>query len=225
MTRLAPLLLALIPCLAAACQPASRGATGTLEDIAEANSEYRWQCGEMIVSTRLAEGRLELDRPGTRHVLEAQNVASGASHADGNGNAFWSKGDEATLALAGEEPRGCTRTERGSPWDEARERGVALRAGGNEPGWVVEVDPGERPAMRAVLDYGERRLEVPAARPLPAHDSVAGFGGEASDGTPVELRIRHVPCRDDMSGHPFPSTAELMVATRVYRGCAAYLVP
>ncbi|MGI8560266.1 MAG: hypothetical protein ACR2J7_02265 [Luteimonas sp.] len=58
MTRLASLLMALILYLAAACQPASQGATGTPEDIAVATSEYRWQCGEMIVASRVIEGKL-----------------------------------------------------------------------------------------------------------------------------------------------------------------------
>lgn len=39
----------------------------------------------------------------------------------------------------------------------------------------------------------------------------------------VELRIRDVACRDDMSGHPFPYSAELRVDAQTYRGCAAFL--
>jgi hypothetical protein len=52
---------------------------------------------------------------------------------------------------------------------------VAFRAVGQEPGWVAEVDTGERPSMRVSLDHGQRQLDVgeahrfdePRLRPVP----------------------------------------------------------
>jgi uncharacterized lipoprotein YbaY/uncharacterized membrane protein len=185
--------------------------------------EQRWQCGEIVLSTRFSGEDADLRLPGARHRMTHHPSASGASYRDADGNRFWMKGDAAMLALAGQETRNCGRTDRTSPWQEARDRGVALRATGNEPGWFVEVGGGGKPAMRLVLDYGQRVLWVAQARRLPSEGGSAGFSGEADDGTEVELRVRGEPCRDDMSGHPFPETAELRVAGQAYRGCAAWL--
>lgn len=192
------------------------------------SGETRWQCNEMIVATRFKGDVAEIRTPGIVLRLRQQSSGSGATYGDTDGNAFRMKGDNATFTMQGENisdevRRECTRTGRSSPWDDARARGVALRAAGNEPGWIVEVDRGETPRLRAELDYGERRLEVAAAQPLPSQDGTGGFRGRAEDGGQVELRIRRERCHDDMSGHPYPASAELLVGGRTYRGCAAYL--
>lgn len=106
----------------------------------------------------------------------------------------------------------------GSPWDEARARGVAYRGIGNEPGWWVEVDAGASPGLRAVLDYGERSVTVGST----AREGDR-FDGRAADGTPVTLRIERVPCHDGMSGEPFPTRTRLRVGDRDYDGCGRFL--
>ncbi len=192
-----------------------------------AGDETRWQCGEMIVATRFAGDHAEVRIPGITLQLQQQESASGAKYGDADGNAFWMKGDSATFTLQGEDAsdevrRDCTRTDRRSPWDDARARGVVLRATGNEPGWFAEVDRGKAPRLRAELDYGERKVEVASAQPL-AQGDATGFRGTTTDGDALELRIRRVRCQDDMSGHPYPASAELIVGDRSYRGCAAFL--
>ena len=109
------------------------------------------------------------------------------------------------------------------PWEAARARGVAYRAIGQEPGWVAEVDGGERPPMRVSLDYGRRQLraeqtdrfEEPRAR-------TTGYRGKAN-GTSVELRIRRETCRDSMSGEEVETRAEAVVNGATYRGCGRFL--
>ena len=187
-----------------------------------AGDETRWQCGEMVVATRFAGDHAEARIPGTTLRLQQQLSTSGAKYGDADGNAFWMKGDSATFTLQGEQARDCTRTDRRSPWDDARARGVALRAAGNEPGWFAEVGRGEAPRLRAELGYGERKVEVASAQPLTQGDAT-GFRGTTTDGDALELRIRRVRCHDDMSGHPYPATAELIVGDGTYRGCAAFL--
>lgn len=189
--------------------------------------ETRWQCGEMIVATRFAADRAEIRIPGITLRLQQQASSSGAKYGDADGNVFWMKGDSAMFTLQGEGAsdevgRDCTRTDRRSPWDDARARGVALRAAGNEPGWFAEVGRGEAPRLRAELGYGERKVEVASAQPLTQGDAT-GFRGTTTDGEALELRIRRVRCHDDMSGHPYPASAELIVGDDTYRGCAAFL--
>jgi len=143
---------------------------------------------------------------------------TGARYADAAGNEFMRQADAAKLILAGDEGRDCTRSDRVSPWIEAASRGIAFRAIGNEPGWSVEVEKGESPALHATLDYGDRGLVVARARP-----AGLGFTGKAADGTAVTLEIQRTRCQDGMSGEAFEATARLVAGDKTYRGCGAFL--
>lgn len=181
-----------------------------------------WQCGEARVGATFeqASERVQLSVNGRRLTLPLARSASGARYADEAGNEFWTKGDTGTLSLAGEEKRECTRAEGPSPWDAARDRGIAFRAVGNEPGWLVEVGQGEQPSLRAELDFGARKLNVARAQP---RSNGAGFIGKTDSGTQVELAIERKPCQDDMSGARFEATAQLTAGGKTYRGCGAFL--
>lgn len=105
-------------------------------------------------------------------------------------------------------------------WKQAAERGVAFRGVGQEPGWYVEVDDGDAPKLHAMLDYGERTLDVATTEPM-GNDQ--GYRGAAGDGTEVIVRTLDGPCFDGMSGHRFPVKVELTVGDKTYSGCGAYL--
>ena len=107
-----------------------------------------------------------------------------------------------------------------APWAEARARGVAFRGVGNEPGWFVEVDQGEAPALRATLDYGERTLDIARMQPLAV---TPGFTGRTADGTAVVLRIQREACSDGMSDERYPASVDLSVGEQHYRGCGRFL--
>ena len=107
-----------------------------------------------------------------------------------------------------------------SPWNEAKARGIVFRGVGNEPGWFVEVGPGDASMIRATLDYGERTVEVAGATPL---NGTYGYGGKAEDGTLVILRVTREACSDGMSDERYPASAELKVAAETYRGCGRFL--
>lgn len=177
-----------------------------------------WQCDELAIGSHGldANGRLQLAFSGRK--LRLDNDGSGYS--DAAGNRFRSEGEQAWLTLAGSPERRCARTERASPWNEAAARGVAFRAVGNEPGWFVEVDMGEAPALRATLDYGERKLLVARSS---AQAEGTGYRGTAAGGIPVELDIRHGDCHDGMSGERFEASALLKVGDKHYQGCGAFL--
>lgn len=105
-------------------------------------------------------------------------------------------------------------------WKEAAARGVAFRAVGQEPGWYVEVGGREAPGLHAVLDYGERTVDVATVEGM---DGDQGYRGTTGDGTEVVVRTSAGPCFDGMSGQRFPSMVELTVGDRTYSGCGAYL--
>lgn len=109
----------------------------------------------------------------------------------------------------------------GPPWDEARARGVAFRAVGNEPGWYVEVDGGDAPAMRLFLDYGERQVAFERTTVMPEPLGFRGVRGEVA----AELRLYPERCADGMSGQEFAVRAELIVNGAEYRGCGQFLTP
>lgn len=105
-------------------------------------------------------------------------------------------------------------------WDMASRRGVGFRALGQEPGWLVEVDRGTTPAMRVVLDHGQRELLVEHSEELP---DGGGFAGATAKGEAVVLRITRVACQDTMSGEAFEATALLHVEGMVLGGCGRFL--
>lgn len=105
-------------------------------------------------------------------------------------------------------------------WKEAAARGVAFRAVGQEPGWYVEVGGSGAPGLHAVLDYGERTIDIANVQGM---DGDQGYRGIADDGTEVVVRTSDGPCFDGMSGHRFPTKVELTVGDNTYDGCGAYL--
>jgi uncharacterized membrane protein len=179
-----------------------------------------WQCGELLVDADASAGSMRLRFSGRSLALPHVESLTGARYADGTGNEFMRRGDGAILMLAGEEQRDCTRGNRASPWTEAATRGIVYRAVGSEPGWLVEVGSGDDPPLHAVLDYGERTLDIARVTGI---SSTPGYGGKLADGTDVVLRTKREPCRDGMSGEAFETSAELTVGGKVYHGCGAYL--
>ncbi|HSP00041.1 MAG TPA: MliC family protein, partial [Thioalkalivibrio sp.] len=149
--------LACAALLLAACQ------TTPMDQTSEALRTY--QCGELRVETRSAGEQLLLRLPERDVRLLLVVSASGARYGDDQGNGFWSKGRERALLRLEQGPwLACQVSEGRSPWVAARDRGVAYRAVGQEPGWWLELGSGETPAMVVVLDYGQQRLQLPRTR-------------------------------------------------------------
>lgn len=106
----------------------------------------------------------------------------------------------------------------GSPWDQAKARGVIFRGIGTEPGWLVEVGAGPSPPLHAELDYGERKVEVARLDRMPD-----GYRGKTADQTAVSLTTLREPCSDGMSDTEYPASMTLVVGEQTYRGCGRFL--
>lgn len=78
-------------------------------DYASGMVDTQWQCGTQRVVARFdnAAGSVNLTHERGELVLPQAVSASGARYADGNGNEFWNKGNEATLTLSGQEASSC----------------------------------------------------------------------------------------------------------------------
>lgn len=179
-----------------------------------------WQCGDQRIGARVdnTARNVSLEIDGKTLTLAQSPAASGARYADATGNAFWNKGDEATLALAGRTAVDCRQASQDSPWDAARARGSVFRGLGTEPGWTVEIGAGATPRLLAELDYGERRIEV-----AQASRTEEGYVGSTAEGLAVSLTTKREPCNDGMSDNAYPASATLTVGGRTYRGCGRFL--
>ena len=103
---------------------------------------------------------------------------------------------------------------------DARARGIDFRAVGQEPGWVVEVKDEEN--ITAVLDYGGTSLLMPTPDSKTAEDGTVTYDA-STDTDHLVLSIRGKTCVDPMSGESHPSTVELVVNAKPYRGCGDWL--
>ena len=185
----------------------------------------QWTCdGLTFEATFDLDGeRVDLALPEGALSLPLAQSASGARYADHRGNVFWTKGDAGTLQREGSGSMECVRADPpidpGSPWDAAKQRGMAFRGLGTEPGWMVEVGRGEAPTLHAELDYGERKLDA-QVRSL---SGLLGYAGEAADGTPVRLVLERKACSDGMSDTTYPVDVTFEVGGETYRGCGRFL--
>ncbi len=105
--------------------------------------------------------------------------------------------------------------------DLARARGVRFVARGQEPGWRIEIGPGDQ--LRVVHHYGTVRLDVPA----PARVMTGGvtvYEGQAQ-GHRVRVELRTQDCTDSMSGERHPLIVQFQFDAEVLRGCGVPLTP
>ena len=185
----------------------------------------RWTCGEMTFEAvfDVTGERVELALPDGALSLPQAQSGSGARYADHRGNEFWTKGDTGTLTRDGGAKRDCVRADTppkaGSPWEAAKQRGIAFRGIGNEPGWVVEVGMGDTTTLHADLAYGERKVDA-QVRGL---SGLLGWAGKTVDDTRVRLVLERKACSDGMSDENYPVEAVLEVGGDTFRGCGRFL--
>lgn len=113
------------------------------------------------------------------------------------------------------EPTGATEPIAPEPLEEARRAGVTFRAVGQEPGWLLDVygDPlrPERIVYRTHYATETHTFERIARQ---STDDAVTFRAEG-----LEVVVRDRPCRDTMSGEPFPATVSVRHAGRTAEGC------
>jgi uncharacterized membrane protein len=106
-----------------------------------------------------------------------------------------------------------------SVWHKAKLRGVAFRAVGQEPGWLLEITNGSE--ILLVTDYGKHRTSYPYVEPIVHQEERRTEFITGDDGTIVE--IRGVPCRDSMSGEEFEVSVTIKQTDRELQGCGRAL--
>jgi putative lipoprotein len=103
-------------------------------------------------------------------------------------------------------------------WHAAKLRGVAFRAIGQEPGWLLEITSGEE--ILIVTDYGKERKSLPYVEPREdkaARKTVFQIDADTS------VLIEGKPCTDSMSGESFEVTVTVTLGDKTLQGCGRAL--
>lgn len=165
-----------------------------------------FQCGGERATIDFTPRALRLTAGGATFELRPAPSASGARYeAVGDPTTwFWHKGGRATLAIKGKTYPECV---------EVDEKAAAFRAGGNEPGWRLDI-AGER--MTFTTQDGEKRVTpTPAAQRTEAYTRYAA----RTDRGDLTVTIFDRMCRDTMTGMPHPHAVEVVVDRRKLTGC------
>jgi uncharacterized membrane protein len=91
-----------------------------------------------------------------------------------------------------------------SVWHRAKLRGVAFRAIGQEPGWLLEITNGTE--ILLVTDYGQNRQLYPYVEPVVYQEEIRGQR-----------------CTDVMSGEEFEVSVSIIMTDRRLEGCGRAL--
>jgi heat shock protein HslJ len=163
------------------------------------------RCGGRDLAVGFFEMNAVLEVDGRRTVLEPVAAAVTRFEApDDPGTWVESRGNAVRVSLAGEPLPECSVV----PPEPPR----PYRAQGNEPGWALTIADGR---MTLVAEYGARTVE--AALPEARFEDGA-FVYTLSDPA-LTVRMAPGPCRDDMTGMPYPETVAVTLEGAALTGC------
>ena len=184
---------------------------------------YVWDCDgglTLRMKNLYRENAITLEMHEGPRKLPLVVSASGAKYSDGS-LTFWTKGSEATFERAGSPTVQCRESRWQSLLADARERGVTFRGRGNEPGWTVEVGPGNR--LSFVTNYGEQRYDVVATTERGGDEIGIHIHIADTDAGRLKVSVAKEPCQDDMSGEAFDHRVVIEHGDRTLRGCGTSL--
>jgi len=134
-----------------------------------------------------------------------------------DGITYWTKDNEALLDTPDAAFRNCRNNRMRAIWEDARLRGVELRATGNEPGWYLEVSGMSQIVF--VTDYGQSRYMFSDAK-APSDPHAQNNVLQAVNGSHrIELILQRSRCMDSMSDQQFDTRVTVRLDDREYRGC------
>jgi len=104
-------------------------------------------------------------------------------------------------------------------WHKAKLRGVAFRAIGQEPGWLLEITDGTE--IMLSTDYGQNVNNYPYVDPVVYQEQRKTL--YVIDGENIEIEFRGEPCRNVMSGEEFVVSVTIKLADKDLKGCGRAL--
>ena len=103
-------------------------------------------------------------------------------------------------------------------WHAAKLRGVAFRAIGQEPGWLLEIKNGQE--ILIVTNYGQNRTAYPWVEP---QEDKAERRTVFQVDADTSVLIEGKPCSDTMSGEKFQVTVTVTTGMQTLKGCGRAL--
>ena len=104
-------------------------------------------------------------------------------------------------------------------WHAAKLRGVAFRAIGQEPGWLLEMSTGDK--ILLVTDYGQTRIEYAYVEPeVFQAQRKSIFKVKPGEFT---VTIEGINCTDSMSGEKFEVSVTVELNGKWLKGCGRAL--
>ena len=122
-------------------------------------------------------------------------------------------------AHAGSEPESEEQIAARNVWHAAKLRGVAFRAIGQEPGWLLEMTTGEK--ILLVTDYGQTKTEYPYVEPDVYQDQRKSDFLVRQD--IFKVTIEGIKCTDSMSGENFEVSVMIELDGKKLKGCGRAL--
>lgn len=104
-------------------------------------------------------------------------------------------------------------------WHAAKLQGVAFRAIGQEPGWLLEMTTGEK--ILLVTDYGQTKTEYPYVEPEVFQDQGRSVFSVRPD--EFKVTIEGINCTDSMSGETFEVSVIIDLSGKQLKGCGRAL--
>lgn len=104
-------------------------------------------------------------------------------------------------------------------WHRAKLRGVAFRAIGQEPPWLLEITNGSE--ILLVTDYGQERFRFAYVEPVVYQDESRTQYVLENGGVTVEIRGHR--CVDSMSGEVFDVSVSIIMSDGRLEGCGRAL--
>jgi heat shock protein HslJ/uncharacterized lipoprotein YbaY len=169
-----------------------------------------FRCGDRAIRVGFAGDAVVMDTGDRRVILQPVPAASGTRYeAEGDpGTWVWTRGDSATVSIAGEMLPECRMT---FPIDD-----TPYRASGNAPSWSLTLAAGEMMLTRLGMD--DMTMPVTETN-LTNTGDIQVTAADPERGLRMVLRRRPTLCRDTMTGMPRPETVEVSLGDETITGC------
>lgn len=211
------------PQAGAGCAQPARPAVATDPATAQPMRAQVWACTDRrTVVTYPQPDRLRVVDRGCLRELPPVVSASGVRHEDA-ALMFWTRGTDALLQRKPGPPIVCREVRALSIYEDARVRGITFRGQGQEPGWLVEVGPGDTVMLQEGAD-APRQVFRRLASISDAPSGTTVYTGR-TNGRSLSVKLTGQPCRDTQSGARYPGSIELQIDGVLRKGCGVPLTP
>ncbi|MEE8588764.1 MAG: MliC family protein [Sulfurimonadaceae bacterium] len=182
------------------------------------NSVFVYNCSDgynFVVKVEQEEAWLFL--PSKTVKAKKQKSASGIKYNAGN-VVYWGKGYEAILEV-GKKTYRCKNDGIAATWERAKLNGVAFRAIGNEPGWILEITSDKEVSFLTNLGQDKTHFEI-----IEKFSDYNSTEYEMrSHNNLLHMRIENRPCQDTMVDRVYESTVYINFDGVNMKGCGKAL--